>query len=55
MTLTLSVSVVAKVYTVNIMIAVKRLFKILEIPQRNTKFACIDSTNVNSGERNGLK
>ena len=40
---------------VNIMGALERFFKDLDIPLRNAKFACMDTTNVNSGERNGLK
>ena len=40
---------------VNIMDALKRFFKDLDIPLKNAKFACMDTTNVNSGERNGLK
>ena len=35
---------------VNIMGALERFFKDLDIPLRNAKFACIDTTNVNSGE-----
>ena len=41
--------------TVNIMGALERFFKDLDIPLRNAKFACMGTTNVNSGERNGLK
>ena len=40
---------------VNIMGALERFFKDSDIPLRNAKFACTDTTNVNSGERNGLK
>ena len=40
---------------VNIMGALNLFFKDLDIPLRNAKFACMDTTNVNSGERNGLK
>ena len=40
---------------VNIMGALERFFKDLDISLRNAKFACMDTTNVNSGERNGLK
>ena len=40
---------------VNIMGALERFFKDLDISFRNAKFACMDTTNVNSGERNGLK
>ena len=39
---------------VNIMGALKRFFKDLDKPLRNAKFACMDTTNVNSGEGNGL-
>ena len=35
---------------VNIMSALERFFKDLDIPLRNAKFACMDTTNVNSGE-----
>ena len=35
---------------VNIMGALERFFKDLDIPLRNAKFACMDTTNVNSGE-----
>ena len=35
---------------VNIMDALKCFFKDLDIPLRNAKFACMDTTNVNSGE-----
>ena len=40
---------------VNIMGALERFFKDLDIPLRNAKLVCMDATNVNSGERNGLK
>ena len=40
---------------VHVIGALERFFKDLDIPLRNTKFACMDTTNVNSGERNGLK
>ena len=40
---------------VNFMSALERFFNNLDIPPRNPKFACMDTTNVNSGERIGLK
>ena len=40
---------------VNIMGALELFFKDLDIPLRKTKLACMDTRNVNSGERNGLK
>ena len=40
---------------VNIMGALELFFKDLDIPLRYAKFACMDTTNVNSGDRNGLK
>ena len=42
-------------FAVNIMSALENFFKDLNIPLRNARSACMDSTNVNSGVPNGLK
>ena len=39
----------------NIMAAIENFFLKRSIPLRNARFACMDTTNVNSGERGGLK
>jgi hypothetical protein len=39
----------------NIMAAIEKFFLKRSIPLRNARFACMDTTNVNSGERGGLK
>ena len=44
-----------QIFAVNIISALENVFKDLDIPLRNARFACMDSTNVNSGARNGLK
>ena len=40
---------------VNIMEVLERFFVNMDIPIKNARFACMDTTNVNSGEKTGLK
>ena len=44
-----------QIFAVNIISALENVFKDLDIPLRNARFACMDSTNVNSDALNGLK
>ena len=39
----------------NIMRVIENFFREKQIPIRNARFACMDNTNVNSGEKGGLK
>lgn len=42
-------------FAMNIMGALEHIFKDLEIPLRNAKSKCMDTTNVDSGEQNDFK